>query len=487
MMRKLLTGFHCFARIPQKSYKYGEIIILGEIMRKLLVCYCVFLLSFIVPLFALTKVRAQINVGVKEGDWIKYRNNISPEETLFQIQQVDGDTITQTLSNGDEYSIIHELDTGAITEKSYEIKDVFFVIPSNLDVGDNCYIWLDETFSNIEITNEIYLSNPGYYGRTVGSQFSSTWGGLDCIFSGYWDKRTGILVEYIIKTDSFIYHCQASETSDWQSHDIVDNPEINLKSGDWATYNLTIFDRARQKIISDDVLRFDYGSISGTRVSFVYSSSREYVNGTCDLADGSFVSLEPNSDWEYGTGLSLIPSNLNVGKVFYSGIFNYTKIGIIEEKTLTVKGFTRNCVYSDFLYFGASFTDSYLETECEYYWDEESGILLRSTEKSDGFSGGTNIEQTLSLSLIDTNVITSHSATEPTEPEQTQEPEQQTEQEDSSPEPKPDGLPDEEEPQLPIEVLLVAITVVAIVAVAFLSYNLGKRKRIHEQNKEILK
>lgn len=165
-------------------------------------------------------VSAQLNVGVKVGDWIQYEVTFTgtppdPSHTLsaanMTVLSVDGTTIKinimSTLINDTQISTNSTLNlqTGQLIDN--------FIIPANLKVGDQFY---DSNVGNITISGleqKMYASQT----RTVVNATSGS-------NTYVWDQATGIDVEGFTTTTNYTMHTLAKMTNIWHTQ----VPEFNF-------------------------------------------------------------------------------------------------------------------------------------------------------------------------------------------------------------------------------------------------------------------
>jgi hypothetical protein len=160
---------------------------------------CLTLLTLLVLLSVLSAiVFAEISVGVKKGDWIEYNVSFTGEPPTehdaiwarMEVESVEGKRVkasfTSHLSNGAIVDLIEDLDF-----ESGRLIDLF-IIPANLDAGDQFY---DNLVGNVTIDRvEVRM----YFGAT-----RSVVHGVAVETDWYWDKSTGVVVE--ARTSSSVY------------------------------------------------------------------------------------------------------------------------------------------------------------------------------------------------------------------------------------------------------------------------------------------
>jgi hypothetical protein len=167
--------------------------------------------SIFLMMSAIIITSAQLPVGVKKGDWIKYQVSFTgtPDPThdivaaKMEVLDVQGTrvyvNIISTYPNGTHVSTNSTLNlqTGQLIDN--------FVIPANLTTGDKFY---DSNVGNITITGIEQRSFAGAI-RTV---INATIGDNTYI----WDQATGISVEGISLSPSYTMHSLATATNIWQ-------------------------------------------------------------------------------------------------------------------------------------------------------------------------------------------------------------------------------------------------------------------------------
>jgi hypothetical protein len=155
----------------------------------LLIAVC--LLFILIP-----SAYAQVNVGLKEGDWVEYTATYTgnppetyPETIRIEIQNIQDTTITleidRDLLNG----------TKDVRTHSFDLEDGapdLIIIPANLNVGDEVNhagvgSFTVEGTADYEFEGE---TRDLIYASVVGAEFK-------------WDRTTGILIQADQSTDTF--------------------------------------------------------------------------------------------------------------------------------------------------------------------------------------------------------------------------------------------------------------------------------------------
>lgn len=179
-------------------------------MRKL-VLLAIAITMLIITFSLFSEALADISVGVKKGNWIKYQvietGNVSADYNItwarIEVTSVQGAKINIDVQTGYANGTLYpekvplNLATGAIG-------DGFFV-PTNLNLGDQFY---SEYQGNISITS-IWKLEVGGALRTVISATSNQ-------TTYYWDRQTGILVGATTSFPAFTLFTQTSGTNLWQ-------------------------------------------------------------------------------------------------------------------------------------------------------------------------------------------------------------------------------------------------------------------------------
>ena len=155
---------------------------------------------------------ADLPVGVKKGDWIKYQvtvtGNPPPEENItwarMDITGVQGETININVQTGYANGTIYPENGITLNLATGAIGDGFFV-PTNLTPGDQ---YRTEYEGIINITSVGQLEAGGAE-RTVLSGVSSQ-------TTYYWDKQAGIMVAATSNLTGYTIFTKTSGTNIWQ-------------------------------------------------------------------------------------------------------------------------------------------------------------------------------------------------------------------------------------------------------------------------------
>jgi hypothetical protein len=172
---------------------------------------CLTLLTLIVLLGICSAiVFAEISVGVKKGDWIEYNVSFTGEPPTehdavwarMEVESVEGKRVkasfTSQLSNGAIIDLVEDLDF-----ESGRLIDLF-IIPANLDVGDQFYDNLvgNVTIDRVEVRMYVGAARSVVHGEAVQTDW-------------YWDKFTGVIVEARTSSSMYTLDTIAANTNLW--------------------------------------------------------------------------------------------------------------------------------------------------------------------------------------------------------------------------------------------------------------------------------
>ena len=172
---------------------------------------CLTLLTLLVLLGICSAiVFAEISVGVKKGDWIEYNVSFTGEPPTehdavwarMEVESVEGKRVkasfTSQLSNGAIIDLVEDLDFEA-----GRLSDLF-IIPANLDVGDQFYDNLAGTITidRVEVRMYVGASRSVVHGVAVQTDW-------------YWDKFTGVIVEARTSSSMYTLDTIAANTNLW--------------------------------------------------------------------------------------------------------------------------------------------------------------------------------------------------------------------------------------------------------------------------------
>jgi len=165
---------------------------------------------------------AEIQVGVKAGDWITIDYTITgwpagtpyPEWLKLEFLSVEGTTatvrVTMRMSNGTEQSETVPVDVLA-GGQAFGLSG--FVIPANSKVGDSINMGGAGFTFTVTIDDETTRTYAGARRTVVYTSFSQD--GTQLTY--YWDKQTGVMVEASVTSGSMTATAKATETSMWQA------------------------------------------------------------------------------------------------------------------------------------------------------------------------------------------------------------------------------------------------------------------------------
>jgi len=169
---------------------------------------------------------AEVEVGVKAGDWIKCTYTISgwpggqpyPEWLRVEFLTVEGTNatvyVTMRMSDGTEQSDTMTVDV-AVGGGTFQGLSGF-VIPANCTTGDSIYI---TGHGNLAIAGESTRIYAGASRTVVYANFSFQGNQL----TYYWDKHTGVMVESsaIYPQLNITATAKATETNMWQAKPLL--------------------------------------------------------------------------------------------------------------------------------------------------------------------------------------------------------------------------------------------------------------------------
>ena len=189
-------------------------------MKKL---FCIFCLTALVGTCFFGTVFAQVTVGVKEDDMIKYQVECTGDvpkdhnvtEATIEVVNVRGKIIdikfTSVFMDENQkidYSSLN-LETGKLGEA--------FIIPSNLTEGQTFF---EQNEGNITISEVEERAYAGVKRTTVTASNPKTmW---------HWDQQTGFLVEAKSTYSNFTITTTAKETNIWQPQPYELDPTVSI-------------------------------------------------------------------------------------------------------------------------------------------------------------------------------------------------------------------------------------------------------------------
>ncbi|MBN1677812.1 MAG: right-handed parallel beta-helix repeat-containing protein [Candidatus Thermoplasmatota archaeon] len=162
---------------------------------------------------------AEVEVGVKAGDWIKLDYEISdapsgttlPTWIKVEFLDVEGTSVevrvTMHMSDGTEESVTESVD---VVGGGEALGLSGFVIPVNLTTGDTVYM---TGYGDITLVGETTRKFAGASRTAVYASISEY--GTEVTY--YWDKLTGVLVEVRMSSGVMIGTAKASETNMWEA------------------------------------------------------------------------------------------------------------------------------------------------------------------------------------------------------------------------------------------------------------------------------
>jgi hypothetical protein len=139
---------------------------------------------------------------------------------------------------------------------------------------------------------------------------------------------------------------------------VLGEVSVGVKTGDWIEYNVVVTGSPAEK---HDVTwaRMEVDAVQGTQID---------LNITVKFSDGTLDPQTATLNLETGQlgDDFIIPSNLNVGDVFFDKNVGNITISGVEEKTYV--GVTRNVVTA-------------ATSETTYYWDQTTGVLVEGVSQ----------------------------------------------------------------------------------------------------------
>lgn len=168
-------------------------------------------------LLCLNLAYAEVQVGVKVGDWVKYELTVSgasppqdlPQWVRAECTSVAGTNVTlrmlMHMSNGAEHMETWTIDVATGSGHA------FFqaVIPANSKTGDTIQL----------VTNDSVTIAGEATGTYAGASRTYVYASLveeDGQFDYCWDKQTGVLLEVSLTQDSASIAYKATDTNIWQ-------------------------------------------------------------------------------------------------------------------------------------------------------------------------------------------------------------------------------------------------------------------------------
>ncbi|MGD6852802.1 MAG: hypothetical protein ACQCN6_12155 [Candidatus Bathyarchaeia archaeon] len=155
---------------------------------------------------------ADLDVGVKRGDWIEYNVTYTGAPTQghdvtwarMEILDVEGTDISVSITSRFSDGSTAVTNSTLNLQTGHLIDD--FIIPANLEVGST---FLDENYGNMTISSKQTADYAGAP-RTV---LSASAGNNTYV----WDQATGVSVEGTSQTEEYSIHTVASATNMWEA------------------------------------------------------------------------------------------------------------------------------------------------------------------------------------------------------------------------------------------------------------------------------
>lgn len=182
-------------------------------------------LSLVVLIFSSVLVVDPLTVSVSVGDWIEYKVTTTgnpPEVHNVQfarkeILSVQGPEIKANVTTQDSSGVFSSLIMAMNLEKGQE--GAWFLIPSNLNVGDSFY------FINLGRYVTIEGQEQKNYARAVRTVINATT--PERIKD--WDKVTGVFVKSIDRLSDYTINATAIDTNMWNPQTLgFDQPSFIL-------------------------------------------------------------------------------------------------------------------------------------------------------------------------------------------------------------------------------------------------------------------
>jgi hypothetical protein len=155
---------------------------------------------------------ADVSVGVKKGDWIKYQvretGNPTPDFNVtwarMDVTAVQSEKITVDVQTGYANGTIYPEPQIHLNLATGAVGDGFFM-PKEFNIGDQFY---SEYQGNITITSILQQEVGGAMRTVVSASTNQT--------TFYWDRQTGILVGATTSFPNFTLFTKTSATNIWQ-------------------------------------------------------------------------------------------------------------------------------------------------------------------------------------------------------------------------------------------------------------------------------
>jgi hypothetical protein len=177
--------------------------------KKYLFIFCV--LSFCILVFSSFTSIDTLSVGVKVGDWIEYKVTTtgnppkvhSVQFAHMEIVSVQGPEIKANVTTQDDSGVFSSLMMDMNLEKGQV--GAWFLIPSNLNVGDSFYDL--NLGGNITIEGQEQKTYAGAVRTVINATTSER--------IKDWDKVTGVFVKSIDKLPGYTINATAIRTNMW--------------------------------------------------------------------------------------------------------------------------------------------------------------------------------------------------------------------------------------------------------------------------------
>ena len=160
---------------------------------------------------------AQVEVGVKQGDWIEYELYLIQNELetsgkyRLEVFSVQGNYVVMNLTlkypdTSDEFDIVE----GEVGQDFLQ----GWIIPSKLSVGDSFHEDGSSRYDEfvVTISGKKEITCCGDKRQVVYSSDSQMEG-----MTNYWDVETGMLLEATRQTDFSTYHIKAVNSNLWKN------------------------------------------------------------------------------------------------------------------------------------------------------------------------------------------------------------------------------------------------------------------------------
>jgi len=211
-----------------------------------------FVVTAVAFLLCLNLAYAEVQVGVKMGDWIKYELAVSgttppsnlPQWVKAECTSVAGTNVTfrmtMHMSDGAEHVETWTIDVATGSGNAF----FQIVIPANSKTGDTIQL---VTNGSVTITEEV----TGTYAGASRTYVYASLAGESEQYTYRWDKQTGILLEISVTQGSASIAYRANNTNIWQP---PSNPLSNMPSLSIEMLSLITSTMAAIAIVSSAVI-----------------------------------------------------------------------------------------------------------------------------------------------------------------------------------------------------------------------------------------